>query len=367
MFTEMFSHRAKRRALLSVSVFILVFASGVSNAAPPDPDKGNGVPQYMAVEFEMVKQMLAENAAKMDALNAELLRVESQLQGDIAAAKIEIMNHVATEIGQATEVITYDLGLLLNDDIEMTTEFCFDLGAAWDWAYTGKLAGGLGWEAVLKGEASLELATPGILPVPFLGGLPIVPSLNAGVGNAICITVPLYSTESGELLIAEDDINTESFNNFVQVVASPAQTLVPLLADVFGEVFPAPEASMLMVASSLEMFDTSSNNLTVTSLESGSAGIQKVGGQSSYLNADPAAHLAAAMAFEDMLFDSPLLGYITEGGNIESAIANPCGFARDLDGTAAAGVADAVCIFQKVVEDPLCVLDIFNIIPACND
>lgn len=366
MFTEVFSHRAKRSALLSVTVFFLVFFSGVAGAAPPEPEKGNGVPQYMAGEFEEVKRLLEVNAAKMDALNAELLRVESRLQGDIATAKIEIMNHVASEIGQATEAIKDDLGLLLNDDIEMTTEFCFDLGAAWDWAYTGKLAGGLGWEAVLKGEASLELATPGILPFPYFA-LPIVPSLNAGVGNAICITVPLYSTESGALLIAEDDIDTESFDNFVQVVASPAQTLVPLIADVFGEVFPAPEASMLMVASSLEMFDTRSNNLTLTGLESGSVGLQKADGQSSYLNADPAAQFAAAMAFEDMLFDSSLLSYITDGGNIESAIADPCGFARDLDGTAAAGVADAVCIFKKAVADPLCVLDIFNIIPACKD
>jgi len=350
--------RAGRRALLAGTIVIIVSSSGVAVAKAPEPSDEKGIPQYMAAEFEAVRTMLEENAQALAELKLQLEAVESSLQTEIHLAR----DDVRAEIESRTDSLSAQLDLLGTDvvdvlailnepekDIQLTTELCFDLGASWDWAYTGKLELGLEADVGLSGGAKVEVSTPGVVPVmiipPFTTPIPMIPAVSSGIGNTVCLTVPLYAVASNEPWIT--DLDTDSFDDLVSAIASPAQNLMPMLADGFGQIFPKPSSSMTMVSNGLQLFDAGS--AANAGLESNGHGLQKSVRSAGYLSADPAVHLAAADSFEDMILDSPLLGLIMEGPDAGTVFGDPCGIAGELSRN--------VCAALKTYVDPLCLMD----------
>lgn len=243
MLKAMINHRL-RRCTVFLCTFLLVSYAGFSAAAPPEFAGDKGFPQYVEGEFDLVKQMLEENAAKLDrnadmmeALSTQLSGVEANLKAEIVLAKREI-NAKVDLLAQDVE----DVLFVLNEpdkDIELTTEVCFDLGASWDWALSTKGSLGVGWDNVVKIDAFAELSAPGPFSIPTIPPLPpiilpIIPAVSAGVGGTLCVNVPLYSVASNTYWT--DDFDTDDLDDLIAGIAMPAQYLLPGLANVYGKV-----------------------------------------------------------------------------------------------------------------------------------
>lgn len=246
MLKAMINHRL-RRCTVFLCTFLLVSYAGFSAAAPPEFAGDKGFPQYVEGEFDLVKQMLEENAAKLDrnadmmeALSTQLSGVEANLKAEIVLAKREI-NAKVDLLAQDVE----DVLFVLNEpdkDIELTTEVCFDVGTSWDWVLSTKASLGVGWDIGFKGDAFAELSGPGpfpiLTPVPptYFTTIPIVPAVSAGVGGTLCVNVPLYSVASNGYW--DPKFDTKEFDDLIARIAAPAQGMLPGLAHVYGKVMP---------------------------------------------------------------------------------------------------------------------------------
>jgi len=360
MLKAMINHRL-RRCTIFLCTFLLVSYAGFSAAAPPEFAGDKGFPQYVEGEFALVKQMLETNAAmldrnaqKMDALSVQLDGVKTELKADIAALAADV----------------YEVLVILNEpekDIQLTTEICFDIGAYWEYAYTGKVAAGLGIEAGISGELQVELTTPGIVPVmllpPFSVPIPMIPAVTAGISDTVCLTVPLYAVASDKIWI--EDFDTRSFDTLVSSVALPVQYLLPGLAEIFGKVLPSPDIAMTMTKDGLELFDTSSSNASMLTLDKVTPKLQKTGYEYSGLNANSAVHFSAVESQKGMVQGSPLLKYIMEKNGITAAFEDPCEFVTDLgsglpSSDAIAGLCTDGNEFLDII-DPFCVLDLLHL------
>lgn len=362
MSKAIFSYQLKCLPVLLGIFLVLVSYTGYIAAAPPAVAGEKGLPQYLESELTLIKDMLSLNAQKLDALSAQLSGVESDLKVEIALARDEItadMDLLSLDIGEAL--------LILNapeKDIELSTEVCFDLGATWDWAYTGKISGGVGIELGLAGEAGVELTMPGLIPLPTpipgapIATLPITPSVAAGISNTICVSVPLYAVASNDHWVA--DFDTTEFDALIADVARPAQFLLPGLAHAYGQVMPTPEEAIGFLTDGLALFDPNQANASMTTSLSTGMGADKIVLLSNGMRVNQAVLFAATASHDDMMTGSPLLRNIMETDSIGDALSDPCGFAVSFGlpgATAVAAQCTAVHDLIWDVVDPLCLLD----------
>jgi len=352
--------------MLLGAFIMLVSYAGFLAAAPPASSEEKGIPGYLESEFTIIKEMLELNADKLDALNAQLAGVETELKAEIVLAKKEInanMDLLAGDVVLLAEEVEKALVILRapDKDIQLTTEVCFDLGASWDWAYSSKLVGGLGIELGVKGEASLELGMPGLLPLgipPFAPWAPIVPAVSAGISDTICVTIPLYAVASNDHWYK--DFNTEQFDDLIATIAQPAQFLLPGLAYAYGEVMPTPEEAVDFVTSGLAVFDTSSSTSSKTNPLSNRLQSDKTVLLSNGMRVNQEALYTLASSHDDLM-SSPLLRNITQSDSIGEAMNDPCALAASFDLPSADALAaqcgTAIEMFWDVV-DPFCLLDL---------
>lgn len=352
-----FSHRVRRVPVLLGAFTMLVSYAGFLAAAPPDLSEDNGIPRYLENEFAAIRQMLELNAQKLDELSAQLAEVETELKADIGSAKEEVKTDMAVLSGKVDDALA-----ILNapdKDIELTTEVCFDLGASWDFVYSAKLTAGLGWEGGVKLDGVAELSMPGgvIVPAPippmWTTALPIFPALSSSVGSTVCLTVPLYSVASNEHWIT--DFDTSDFDRVIAGVALPAQTILPGLAKAISDVMPDPTLVMDFLEDGLKMVvPPGATKGNKTYLLSEGQPLNQTILLSNGMRVTQAALDNASDSYSGMLLSSDLLQNIVGPGNIQSAMADPCGLPLGL------GLAWDAALCRGVVDD---ILDIFD--PAC--
>jgi len=338
MLKAMINHRFKRCTVF-LCTFLLVSYAGFSVAAPPDYARDKGFPQFVEGEFDLVKQMLEENAAKLDrnadmmkALSTQLSGVETNLKAEIVLAKREI-NAKVDLLAQDVE----DVLFILNEpdkDIQLTTEVCFDLGASWDFVYSTKLTGGLGWEGGVKIDAVAEVSLPGGVPVPapvpplWFTTIPIFPALSAGVGGTVCVNVPLYSIASNDHWIK--DFDTSEFDALVASIAEPAQFLLPGLAKAYGDVMPNPEPVMSFLKDGMTMGSTKQASASKTTPRLDSIPTGNTILLSNGMHVTQAALDDTTTSYTGMVNSSTLLQNIMGSNNVMNAAGNACGFAAGL-------------------------------------
>jgi hypothetical protein len=304
--------------------------------------------------------MLEVNAQKMDALSAQLDGVKSELKAEILSAKQEINGRLDILTADVDEVL-----VMLNEpdkDIQLTTEVCFDLGASWDFVYSAKLTAGLGWEGGVKIDGVAEVSMPGgvLVPAPippmWTTAIPIFPALSTGVGSTVCLTVPLYSVASNEHWVK--DFDTSDFDQIIAGVALPAQTILPGLAKAISDVMPDPTPVMGFLEDGLKLVvPPSATKINKSYLLSEGQQRDQTVLLSNGMRVSQAALNNVSDSYSGMLYSSDLLQNIVGPGNIQAAMADPCGLplglGLDWDAALCRGVVDDILdIF-----DPTCLLD----------
>jgi hypothetical protein len=120
-----------------------------------------------------------------------------------------------------------------------------------------------------------------------------------------------------------------------------------------------------MTKDGLELFDTSSSNASMLTLDKVTPKLQKTGYEYSGLNANSAVHFSAVESQKGMVQGSPLLKYIMEKNGITAAFEDPCEFVTDLgsglpSSDAIAGICAGGDEFLDII-DPFCVLDLLHV------
>jgi len=183
---------------------------------PPNPHE-----QSVPVQLRLIRASLVDLSNQMSAMEASLNGKISDVQSsvNVGNGKLDVLQTSADSI--------YDV--VTSVDITMTTEVCFDAAVYNEYSIGGHGEFGVGWPNVLDAKLAVEAD----------GGY----GAGVGIGNQICIQVPLYSVESNVPLFT----NTGEFDDLIAAIAMPAQNVVPLIGEVYTALMPTPAEALQAV------------------------------------------------------------------------------------------------------------------------
>ena len=178
---------------------------------PPNPSE-----QSVPVQLRLIRENLVLMEAKLSQQMADI-----QNSVDVGNGKLDVLQNSAYEI----------ITILNTPVINITTQLCLDesVMAAMQGGAQGEF--GVGWPNVLDAKATIN-GEAGF-------------GVEVGVGNQICIEIPLYSVDSDDTVLNFLDFDTTEFDNMISGVAAGAQLTVPFFADIYGQLMPTPEEAVL--------------------------------------------------------------------------------------------------------------------------
>jgi hypothetical protein len=183
-------------------------------ADPPADPKEQSVP----VQLTLIRDYLADMDSR---LNERL----DDLSGQIGAN-----NDLLLGIQGVTDAILYDVTSV---KLEMKTNLCIDEGIMATLEGGGHGEFGVGWPNVLDAKATLQ-GDAGF-------------GVEVAVGYDICVEIPLYSVVANDFLVnLQDyaDFDTKEFDLMLSTIAGGAQWVVPVWADIYGELMPTPKQAI---------------------------------------------------------------------------------------------------------------------------
>jgi hypothetical protein len=186
--------------------FFLLFTSIAFAGPPPDPEEVS-----VPVQLLLIREALDDLSQQLTDTESRLNDKLGQLQNDVTLGN----DKLDTIYKEITRV-----------DITMTTVLCFDVGVNHDERVGGHGEFGVGWPNVLDAKAIVQAD----------GGY----GINVGIGNQICIEVPLYSVESFKTQFDND----LEFDTMVKSLAYPSQEIIPIIGTIYGELMPTPEEAI---------------------------------------------------------------------------------------------------------------------------
>jgi len=205
----------KSSSISQIAVFILLFLSTITVNVLAAP--GRGIPDQLTE----IRVILAEIQAMQAQLDAKLDTLESGVNAnDVALALAHTkLDMVGLSVNEVFESV---------NSTEITTELCFTMQHSFAAKIGGQGEIGVGWPNVL--DAKLALAVEGSSDI------------GVGLGNEICIQVPLYSVyveqdESWLLPLVKDQLD-----DLFSTVTVAAQTVVPVMGSLYAITLPPPSA-----------------------------------------------------------------------------------------------------------------------------
>lgn len=219
--------------LFFMGILVTLMIPSTAFAKPPPNPHEQSVPVQLRLIREYLVDMEERLGTKMDdmegRLNDKLGNIQSSV--NIGNSKLDVLQESADRIeGIANDI--YDEVTAVN--IDLTTTLCFDLNVAHEESIGGHGEFGVGWPNVLDAKAVFTAA----------GSY----GFGVGMGNQICIQVPLYSVETFPPLFTD----TQEFNALVAAFAAPAQNVVPLVADIYTKLMPTPQEGIWAIANVIE-------------------------------------------------------------------------------------------------------------------
>lgn len=212
------SIRSHVRKILLGLVAALVLPQFALADPPADPKE-----QSVPVQLTLIREYLAEMDER---LTRQIADVESNLEskiGDVQSS-VDLGNSKIDDLQASADQI-YAVVTAVNVDI--TTQLCLDEAAMVNiqGGANGRL--GAGWDEVLDVEANVSIEA--------------VFGAQVGLGNQLCIQIPLYSVASAEPLSDYFAFDTSEFDDMIADVASGARSVVPVFAAVYTALAPTPE------------------------------------------------------------------------------------------------------------------------------
>lgn len=159
----------------------------------------------------------------------QMTEMEGRLDSTMAdiQSSVDVGNGKMVDLqASANEIIT----TLNTPVIGITTQLCLDekVMAAISGGAHGEF--GVGWPNVLDAKAVIN-GDAGF-------------GVEVGLGNQICIEIPLYSVDSDETFLDYFDFDTTEFDFMVSSYAAGAQLTVPIFAEIYGQLMPTPEEAV---------------------------------------------------------------------------------------------------------------------------
>jgi len=201
-----------------MGVLFSLLISPIALADPPPDPKEQSVPVQLRLirgNLVLMEERLSQQMTDMEGrLDSTMADIQSSV--NVGNGKLDVLQSSADDI--------YDVVTAVN--VELTTTLCLDEGV------TGALDGGahgefgVGWPNVLDAKAILQ-GNAGF-------------AVGVGVGNQICIEIPLYSVASNLELLNSTNWDTTEFDEMVAFVGGAAQTVMPFYAAIYGELMPTP-------------------------------------------------------------------------------------------------------------------------------
>jgi len=209
-----------RSVLMGVLFSLLI--SPIALADPPPDPKEQSVPVQLRLIRENLVLMEERLSLQMTEMEGRLDSTMADIQSsvDVGNGKMDVLQ------ASANEIIT----TLNTPVIGITTQLCLDekVMAAIAGGAHGEF--GVGWPNVLDAKAIIN-GDAGF-------------GVEVGLGNQICIEIPLYSVDSDETFLDYLDFNTTEFDFMISSVAAGAQLTVPIFAEIYGALMPTPEEAV---------------------------------------------------------------------------------------------------------------------------
>lgn len=207
---------------LFMGVMISLIISPIALADPPANPKEQSVPVQLTLIQDYLVLMEANLSQQMTDMEVRLDSTMADIQGSVddSNAALGILN------AKANEIIT----TLNTPVIDITTQLCLDESVMAAMAGGAQGEFGVGWPNVLDAKVAIN-GEAGF-------------GVEVGVGNQICIQIPLYSVDSNETFLNYLDFDTQEFDDMVASYAAGAQLTVPIFAEIYGELMPTPEEAV---------------------------------------------------------------------------------------------------------------------------
>ncbi|MCU7836263.1 MAG: hypothetical protein KZQ83_13560 [gamma proteobacterium symbiont of Taylorina sp.] len=206
--------------VLIITFFSFLF-SVIAFAVPPPNPSEQSIPVQLRLIRGALDDMKIQIQKSKDDLSAQMTTMEVNLSDQMDTMEVNLSDQMTTMDSDLKAELDYLYIEVTTDYIELTTELCFDLGIGLEGKIGAEGELGAGWtlganvKITAKGDAGLA------------GGL--------GLGNEVCINVPLYSVAS----MPTPFTATGDFDELVGYIAWPSQQLVPMIADLYTTIMPS--------------------------------------------------------------------------------------------------------------------------------
>lgn len=215
------------RTLVVLAALCLLLPAS-ANAQPAKPrEDAKSVPE----QLELIRQNLADLERR---LSDQISDVETNLSDQLTDAESNLstqLDGVQAGVDSNNQTLQDILGVVTAANVDITTELCLDQGILANLSGGGHGLIGAGWDEVLDVEANLSIDA--------------IFGAEVGIGNQLCIQVPLYQVASAEPLSDILDFDTSEFDMMLAGVAAGARSVVPTFAAVYTALAPTPEEAAM--------------------------------------------------------------------------------------------------------------------------
>lgn len=205
------------RRVAAAGIGVALILGSTAGAVSERSDPEIGVPQQLAE----IRDALAAMQAQLDAVQTGLDQSSTAIT-DLKAQMHRRMDVIDASAGEIYESV---------NSVEVTTEVCFGTGIKHALDFKGHGEIGVGWPNVLDAKVNAELDEGW--------------NLDMGLGNEVCIQVPLYSVYWPELKISEAE--GEHLHSLISNSALGAQLMLPVVGLLSEQALPPPNSVRTVV------------------------------------------------------------------------------------------------------------------------
>ena len=212
------SHTIKAGIFMAFLVPSLAFSD-----PPPDPKE-----QSVPVQLRMIQNTLADMEGR---LTGKLDNIQTGVDSNSTALgniQTGVDNNATALGGLSTQLDDRFIELMESvNSVEVTTEVCLSAEFAAEIGIGEHGEAGVGWPNVL--DAKLTIVEDAAL------------KLGSGLGEEICIQIPLYSLFVEGQLVMPTDAESQ-LNELITLVSQPAMNSVVLMSYIYQQTLPPPSA-----------------------------------------------------------------------------------------------------------------------------